>query len=500
MRDQRPLAVLAAALGALAIGCDNAPRVTNPALKALVAFTAVTEVEPNNTCPTAQDLGLVALPLTVSGSLDTIPPATTDLDFFRFKGTPGDTVTIDLEGQSTGKGTLFDPLLGVFNSGCGMIATANNGGVGLNARLTLTIPLDSILIVAATSCCDTTFTQGGLGSYQLTVQRPPQPGVANDFFANATGIGGLPFSDVVDNSGATAEPGEPTPFCFFGSTGKSVWYRFTPTETRAITASVSAPFSTVVAAYTGGSVTALTPVACGVFGQGTSFLATAGTTYSFQVDGLFGQAGQLVFRLDVAPPPIAQFNFFPFDPSVFDVVQFQSFSFDPAGIGFGSQAWSFGDGAVATGCCVAHQYAADTDYTVRLTVTTIDGRTASTSQPVHVRTHDVAITRLAAPNAASSGQTRRIVVSVNSRRYDETVQVQLFRSVPGGVQQFGALTQFVPMNPKNGTTEFAFSYTFTGDDAQIGKVTFSALASIIGARDALPADNQAVAPPTKVGR
>ena len=110
------------------------------------------------------------------------------------------------------------------------------------------------------------------------------------------------------------------------------------------------------------------------------------------------------------------------------------------------------------------------------------------------------VTRFATPNAASSGQTRRIVVSLNSKRYAETVEVQLFRSVPGGFQQFGSLTQFVPMNPKNGTTEFAFSYTFTGDDAQIGKVTFRAVAVVAGVRDALPADNEAIASPTKVSR
>ena len=48
--------------------------------------------------------------------------------------------------------------------------------------------------------------------------------------------------------------------------------------------------------------------------------------------------------------------------------------------------------------------------------------------------------------------------------------------------------------------EFGFSYTFTADDAQIGKVTFRAVAVISGARDALPADNEAIAPPTKVSR
>jgi len=56
------------------------------------------------------------------------------------------------------------------------------------------------------------------------------------------------------------------------------------------------------------------------------------------------------------------------------------------------------------------------------------------------------------------------------------------------------------MNPKNGTTEFAFSYTFTADDARVGKVTFKAVANILGARDALPADNEAIAAPTKVSR
>src|SRR5204862_4563208 len=136
---------------------------------------------------------------------------------------------------------------------------------------------------------------------------------------------------------------------------------------------------------------------------------------------------------------------FPGDPSIFDTVQFIDQSFDPGQAGFQPEVWDFGDEATGAGCCPTHGYTADGDYTVQLTVTTLDGRTASTSQVVHVRTHDVAVTRFATPNAASSGQTRRIVVGINSKRYAETVEVQLFRSVPGGFQQFGSLTQFVPM-------------------------------------------------------
>jgi len=112
----------------------------------------------------------------------------------------------------------------------------------------------------------------------------------------------------------------------------------------------------------------------------------------------------------------------------------------------------------------------------------------------------VAITRFTAPQSASAGQTRSIAVDVNSKRYVENVQVQLFKSVPGGYQLVGTLDQQVPVRPGNRTTSFQFSYTFTNDDATMGKVTFRAVATITGARDALPADNEAIASPTKVKR
>lgn len=40
---------------------------------------------------------------------------------------------------------------------------------------------------------------------------------------------------------------------------------------------------------------------------------------------------------------------------------------------------------------------------------------------------------------------------------------------------WGTLTQFVPVHKSNRTTGFDFSYTFTGEDARIGKVTFKAV-------------------------
>jgi hypothetical protein len=112
-----------------------------------MTFAQNTEVEPNHPCPTAQDFGAVALPFTLDGSLDSTPESP-DVDFFRFTGTPGSVVRVDLEGQATGKGTLGDPFLGFFDAGCNLIASNDDSGGTLNSRLVLTIPADGVFILA----------------------------------------------------------------------------------------------------------------------------------------------------------------------------------------------------------------------------------------------------------------------------------------------------------------------------------------------------------------
>jgi hypothetical protein len=143
-----------------------------------------------------------------------------------------------------------------------------------------------------------------------------------------------------------------------------------------------------------------------------------------------------------------------------------------------------------------HVWAADGDYTVTHTGTTSDGRSASVSQTIHVRTHDVGIAKLAVPSSANVGQTRQITVGLVDYRYPETVQVQLLKSAPGGFQLVGTLVQSV--SPRNPTTPISFDYTFGADDAAAGKVTFEAVATIQGARDALQGDNTVIALPTTV--
>jgi PKD repeat protein len=325
----------------------------------------------------------------------------------------------------------------------------------------------------------------------------------NDNIGNAVDIMSLPFNGSVDNTSATNEPGEPQ-FCSFSP--RTVWYKFTPPASGFFVADMagSSFFDTVLNVYQVYEPTTngLSFVTCATFGGSISLPLTGGTTYYFQAGDQFTGCGDLHFNLQEiqAPQPIASFGFFPGDPSVFDNVQFFDQSFDPGGVGIQSQAWNFGDAATATGCCTAHRYAADGDYTVQLTVTTFDGRTASTSQTVSVRTHDVAITKFQVPTSAKAGQTRQIDVGLRNANYPEVVRVELYKSKPSGFQLIGFLEQSVPVRSGNRTTDFSFSYTFTNEDAAIGKVNFRAVAVILTARDALPTDNEAISAPTKVAR
>jgi hypothetical protein len=338
------------------------------------------------------------------------------------------------------------------------------------------------------------FDAGGL--LTLDVEEVPPP--PNDDFANATIVSSLPFSDTADTTAASVESGEPTPSCGYGQSAGTVWWAFTPSQSGSYSASASG-FSAQVAAYTGSGLASLSEIGCRAFAPLTVHF-DSGTTYYFQVGGLFGGRGTLTFNLDVAPKPVAAFSYSPPDPSVFDTVQFSDQSYDPGGNSFSSEVWHFGDGTTASnpGCCPTHKYANDGDYTVELDVTTTDGRTASTSQVVQVRTHDVSIIRLAVPASAHVGQTIAINVYVQNKHYPETVQVDLSKSIPGGFGPVGSLIESVPVKRGGQSTRFAFTYTVTSDDKAAGKMTFRAIAGIIGHRDALPADNELLSTPVRI--
>ena len=98
------------------------------------------------------------------------------------------------------------------------------------------------------------------------------------------------------------------------------------------------------------------------------------------------------------------------------------------------------------------------------------------------------------------GQTKQINVSIKNLYYEETVQVDLYKSTANGYVWVGSLTQTMPVRPANRAQVFPFAYTFNSDDAAQGKVTFRAVVTIINARDAYTPDNELISLATKVSQ
>jgi PKD repeat protein len=392
-------------------------------------------------------------------------------------------------------GSSYDTVLSAWTGTQGSLdmLACNDDYNGVQSQISFSATAGTTYYFMVAVCCG--YGGSGGGSLQFSVSQTLPAG--NDNFADATSVSGLPYTDSVNLNVTGTEAGEPTA-CFTPT--NTVWYSYTPTTTQSITATTSEYYG-AIAAYTGSTISNLTGVGCSdqAYYQGVTFRAQAGTTYYFQVGALYGYTGVMHFNLVVSPPVSVDFGYYPNYPSAYDTVEFNDRSWDPAGAGIASRAWDFGDGATATDVVYpTHRYAADGDYTVTLTVTTTDGRTGTASVVLPIRTHDVSIVRLNVPATARLGQTIGINVYVKNAHYPENVEVGLFRSSPNDYVQVGSSTQMVVVTTTGQTTRFSFSYTITSDDLAMGKITFKAIATIIGHRDALPADNELISTPVKL--
>lgn len=393
--------------------------------------------------------------------------------------------------------SFFGVVLNAYRqTGSGLSGLSHLACATFNANLTLAAQAGTTYYIQAGGV--TWYSPGTLQLAISVIQAP-----SNDDFANAEVVGTLPFSATKDTSAGTTESGEPNPSCNY--TGQqpvgSIWYRYTPLSDGWVSASTFGSYpTTAFAAYTGDALGALSEMACRTQYGRMTFAVQAGQTYSFFVGTLFGVKGNVAFQLDVAPDPVANFSRSIWDPSMYDAIQFYSGAYDPGEVGIAGYEWDFGDGTSSTEGGPTHRYAADGSYTVRFTVRTHDGRSATSEQIITVATHDVGIAKFTVPQSASAEQTRSILVGLKNRRYAETVRVDLYRSTAAGFVLFASSTQSVSVRAGNKTSDFAFNYTFTQDDATLGKVTFKTTATILGVRDALPTDNEAVSLQTKVNR
>jgi hypothetical protein len=133
----------------------------------------------------------------------------------------------------------------------------------------------------------------------FTITDPPLTN--NDNFANARLLEDFSFLDKASSSSATRETGEPA---HAGQTAaKSLWWKWTAVGNGRLQVNTKgSSFDTVLAVYTGASLTALTPVtsndnvATSVKYSQVDFTTTRGTTYYFAVDGNSGASGQVMLK------------------------------------------------------------------------------------------------------------------------------------------------------------------------------------------------------------
>jgi hypothetical protein len=141
----------------------------------------------------------------------------------------------------------------------------------------------------------------GVGAGLLLLDVRP----ANDDFASRITIAS-PGIINGSNPGATSEPGEPNHAGV--SPHRSVWWTWTSSTNAGVDLStVGSSFDTILAVYTGASVSALSPVASNDDSGGATtsrvlFNAAANTPYQIAVDGYGGDAGSIVLHLTVSAP------------------------------------------------------------------------------------------------------------------------------------------------------------------------------------------------------
>jgi PKD repeat protein len=193
--------------------------------------------------------------------------------------------------------------------------------------------------------------------------------------------------------------------------------------------------------------------------------------------------------LNILPPsipPVASFTFSPPNPVVGQTVFFDGSRSSDADGSITFWSWNFGDGGAGFGTFPAHTYFASGNYTVTLTVTDTDQRSAFTSLtvPVHsIPPHDVALDSVLAPRTAVSTQIVQISVALeNTGSSQVTVNITAYwdSHVAGSLNN-----EIIPSFGFPAFFDFLIPWDTTG--VPIGNHTITA--RVFLADDPTPADN-----------
>ena len=189
----------------------------------------------------------------------------------------------------------------VLTNGAFVSADTVNGSLAAGASTTVTVSVN-----AAASALGPGTSTGSLivnGISRTVAVTVDADGSSQDNFVDRDTINGAgPLTILATNTETGREPGEPNHAGVLG--GASVWWTWTaPATGTAIVDTRNSNFDTVLAAYTGTSVTSLTAVASNDDGPGLqsriSFGTVAGQTYAIAVDGFGGATGSIALNLEM---------------------------------------------------------------------------------------------------------------------------------------------------------------------------------------------------------
>ncbi len=209
-------------------------------------------------------------------------------------------------------GSDFDTLLAVYTGGSvdSLTEIGSNDNVAPESDLTSQVTFDAIGGQTYMIAVDGSGGAAGTVQLQLSGGTPP----ANDTFASAQPLLGSEVSRGADtNRNATKEAGEPAHAGNAG--GASIWYSWTaPANSQVVLDTAGSDFDTLLAVYTGGSLSSLVEVASNDDASSSltskvEFAATSGQTYRIAVDGFSGgdnaAVGEVQLHLVAVEPPPA---------------------------------------------------------------------------------------------------------------------------------------------------------------------------------------------------
>jgi hypothetical protein len=197
------------------------------------------------------------------------------------------------------RGSGFDTLLAVYTGTAvsGLTAVASND----DAPGVRTSSVTFAAVAGVTYSIAVDGYNGASGAITLNLAQVAAP--ANNAFAAAAVVTGDALTWAGTNAGATRETGEPATTTNAG--GASVWLAWTAPTTRTVSVNTrGSSYDTLLAVFTGTSVSTLTRLASnddaaggGTLTSALTFNAVAGTTYYFAIDGYNAATGSITFNL-----------------------------------------------------------------------------------------------------------------------------------------------------------------------------------------------------------